>query len=174
MFCPNCGKDNLNQQKFCATCGTNLEAVSQLLSGTGSDFFTRIDSGLDQFIAKYAEHIFRDAPSAAIDRSVSNSWKILGKGVLTSFVDLLLALVIWNVFTVRFNILFFSTPFRLLSERSRRLREPKAGTDTDSVLRLPEPPINQWLPGAAPSVSEHTTEHLREYRPSGHESSDET
>jgi uncharacterized membrane protein YvbJ len=74
MFCPNCGKDNLNQQKFCATCGTNLEAVSQLLSGTGSDFFTRIDSGLDQFIAKYAEHIFRDAPSAAIDRSVSHSW----------------------------------------------------------------------------------------------------
>ena len=173
MFCPTCGRDNLNERKFCASCGTNLEAVSQALSGTGTDFFTRIDTGLDQFIAKYAEHVFRDAPSKATDRSVGNSWKLLGRGVLTSFVDLFLSLVIWNVFTVRFNILFFSTPFRLLSERSSRLKNSKAGIETDAPLRLPEPAPNQWLPGVAPSVSEHTTERLREYRPPTQESSDE-
>ena len=174
MFCPTCGRDNLNEQKFCASCGTNLEAVSQILSGTGTDFFTRIDAGLDQFIAKYAEHVFRDAPSKATDRSVSNSWKLLGRGVLTSFVDLFLSVVIWNVFTVRFNILLFSTPFRLLSERSNRLKKLKAGIDTDAPLRLPERPANQWLPGVPPSVSEHTTEQLQEYRSPTQKSSSES
>ena len=174
MFCPKCGRDNLNEQRFCASCGTNLEAVSQVLSGTGTDFFTRIDTGLDQFIAKYAEHVFTDAPSKATDRSVSNSWKLLGRGVLTSFIDLFLSLVIWNVFTVRFNILLFSTPFRLLSERSSRLKKLKAGIDTDAPLRLPEPLQNKWISGAVPSVSDHTTEILQEYRPPAQKSSSET
>ncbi len=173
MFCPKCGRDNLNEQKFCASCGTNLEAISQVLSGTGTDFFTRIDTGLDQFIAKYAEHVFTDAPSKATDRSVSNSWKLLGRGVLTSFIDLFLSLVIWNVFTVRFNILFFSTPFRLLSERSSRLKNLKAGINTDGPLRLPEPLQNKWISGAVPGVSEHTTEILQEYRPPAQKSSGE-
>ena len=169
MFCPKCGRDNLNERKFCGSCGTNLEAVSQMLSGSGTDFFTRIDTGLDQFIARYAEHVFKDAPTNAADRSVSNSWKLLGRGVLTSFVDLFLSLVIWNVFTVRFNILLFSTPFRLLSERSNRLK--KASADTGAPLSLPEPLPNQWLPGSVPSVSEHTTERLQQYQPPRQENS---
>jgi len=173
MYCPKCGRDNLNEQRFCASCGTNLEGVSQMLSGTGNDFFTRIDTGLDQFIAKYAEHVFTDAPSKATDRSVSNSWKLLGRGVLTSFIDLFLSLVIWNVFTLRFNILLFSTPFRLLSERSSRLKKLNAGIDADAPLSVPEPVQNQWIPGAVPSVSEHTTERLQEYRPPAQKSSSE-
>lgn len=165
MFCPTCGRDNLSERKFCASCGTNLEAVSQLLFGTGTDFFTRIDSGLDQFIAKYAEHVFKDAQSNAADRSVSNSWKLLGRGVLTSFVDLFLSLIIWNVFTVRFHILLISTPFRLLLERSHRLKNSKADTDAATPRSLPEHLPGQWLPGSLPSVSEHTTERLQQYQP---------
>ncbi len=170
MFCPTCGRDNLNERKFCSSCGTNLEAVSQALSGTRADFFTRLDTGLDQFIAKYAEHVFKDSPTNAADRSVSNSWKILGKGVVTSFVDLFLALFIWNVFTFRFQILWISTPFRLLAERSSR-QKLKAAIDTDAQLKLPEPVANQWRPDSVPSVSEHTTEHLQEYRPPAREQS---
>lgn len=170
MFCPTCGRDNLIERKFCSSCGTNLEAVSQALSGTRTDFFTRLDTGLDQFIAKYAEHVFKDSPANAADRSVSNSWKILGKGVVTSFVDLFLSLVIWNVFTFRFQILWISTPFRLLAERSDR-QKLKAKVDTDAQLKLPEPPANQWSPGSVPSVSEHTTEHLHDYRPPSREQS---
>lgn len=166
MFCPTCGRDNLNERKFCGSCGTNLEAVSAVLSGSGgSDFFTRIDNGLDQFIARYAEHVFKDAPAEASDRSVSNSWKLLGRGVLTSFVDLFLSLMIWNVFTVRLYILLFSTPFRLLSERSGRLKSANDVAAKATPRSLPEPAPNQWLPGAVPSVSEHTTERLQQYRP---------
>ena len=170
MFCPTCGRDNLNERKFCSSCGTNLEAVSQALSGTKTDFFTRLDTGLDQFIAKYAEHVFKDSPANASQRSVSNSWKILGKGVVTSFVDLFLSLVIWNVFTFRFQILLISTPFRLLVERSSR-QKAKAEIDTDAQLRLPEPARDRWGPDSAPSVSEHTTEIFQDYRPPTREQS---
>ena len=165
MFCPTCGRDNLNERKFCASCGTNLEAVSQVLSGTETNIFTRIDTGLDQFTGRYAEHVFKDAPSYAVDRTVSNSWKLLGKGILTSFMDLFLAVMLWNFFIFRFHVLWISTPFRLLSERSKRLKSIKAAIDTDQPLALPQPAPSQWIPGAVPSVSEHTTERLREYRP---------
>jgi hypothetical protein len=175
MFCPTCGRDNpKNERKFCASCGTNLEAVSQVLSGTETNFFTRIDTGLDQFTARYAEHVFKDAPSYASDRTVSNSWKLLGKGILTSFMDLFLAVILWNFFIFRFHVLWISTPFRLLSERSGRLKKLKAGIDTDAPLRLPEPAQNQWISGAAPSVSEHTTDLLQEYRSPAKKSSSET
>ena len=170
MFCPTCGRDNLIERKFCSSCGTNLEAVSQALSGTRTDFFTRLDTGLDQFIAKYAEHVFKDSPANALDRSVSNSWKILGKGVVTSFVDLFLSLVIWNVFTFRFQILWISTPFRLLAERSSR-QKLKAAIDTDAQLKLPGPVQDRWGPDSVPSVSEHTTEIFQDYRPPTREQS---
>lgn len=61
MFCPTCGRDNAIGRKFCATCGTNLDLVSQALSGSDDDFFTKIDSGLDHFLARYAEHVFKNA-----------------------------------------------------------------------------------------------------------------
>ena len=173
MFCPKCGRDNLSEQKFCASCGTNLEAVSQMLFGKETNFFERIDTGLDQFTARYAEHIFKDAPSYAADRTVRNSWKLLGKGILTSFMDVFLAVILWNFFSVRFHILLFSTPFRLLSERSQRQKKLKEGIDTDAHLKLPEP-AEKWMSGTPPpSVSEHTTEIIKGYRTPTRDSSTE-
>ena len=173
MFCPTCGRDNLKEQKFCVTCGTNLEAVSQVLFGTETNFFTRIDTGLDQFMARYAEHLFKNASSHVADRSVGNSWKLLGKGVLTSFMDLFMAIFLWNFFVFRFHVLWISTPFRLFSERSSRQKKVKARIDTDAPLSLPESPSEQWISGSAPSISEHTTERLKEYRIPSRESSRE-
>lgn len=165
MYCPTCGRDNLNERKFCSSCGTNLEEVSQVLSGGTTNFFTKLDTGLDHFIARYAEHVFKDAPSNAADRSVANSWKLLGKGALTSFVDLFLSLVIWNVFTLRFQILWMSTPFRLLSERSARQKKINATPERDTLPKLPAAPEERWIAGAVISVSEHTTEIMRDYQP---------
>jgi Double zinc ribbon len=168
MFCPTCGRDNPSERKFCSSCGTNLEAVSQVLSGGTTDFFTKMDSSFDQFIARYAEHVFKDAQSNAADRKVSNSWKLLGKGILTSFVDVFVALILLNFFSLRFNILWISTPFRLLSERSRRQKTVAEGGREDAPAneRL-EQPEQEWLPGSVASISEHTTERLQEYRVSG-------
>jgi len=165
MFCPTCGKDNSQERKFCVTCGTNLEAVSQALSGSREDFFTKINAGFDQLIARYAERVFKSAPSTAVDRDLSKSWQVLGQGVLTSLVDLILFSLMWNIFPLRFLILVISTPIKLLSERSSREKSPAAGPEGQTPLRLTEPPARERLPGAATSVSEHTTERLQEYQP---------
>ena len=165
MFCPNCGRDNSRETKFCASCGTNLEAVSQALNGNRDDFFTKTDSALDQLIARYAEHVFKDAPSKLNDRKVSNSWKVLGQGAVTSFVDMILFSLMWNIIPLRFLMLLISTPFRLLSQRSNRQTNTTAGLEENRRQSLVEPSPNRWLPGSFPSVSEHTTQNLEEYSP---------
>jgi hypothetical protein len=165
MFCPTCGKDNSLGRKFCVACGTNLEAVSQALSGSKTDFFTRTDAALDQLIARYAEHVFKDARANAADAKVSASWKILGQGVLTSLMDMILFSLMWNIFPLRFLILLISSPIRMLYERSNRHKIITAKIETQTDLELLASATNETLPKPAPSVSEHTTERLREYQP---------
>jgi Double zinc ribbon len=153
MFCPNCGRDNSRELKFCVACGTNLEAVSQALSGTSGDFFTRTDMALDHLIARYSEHVFKDAPANALNRSTANSWKLLGQATVTSLADVVLFFIIWNVLPLKFLILLFSTPIRLLLEKSRNQKGGAAA--------LPEARPQNWLSEPVPSVSEHTTEMLQ-------------
>ena len=155
MFCPTCGRDNSVELKFCASCGTNLEAVSQALSGSDDDFFTKIDTALDNFLARYAEHVFKNAPSNAAEQRIGKSWQVLGQGVVTSFVDLLLFLLLWNIIPLRFLMLLISTPIRLLSERGENRKGAiPAGR---SAAELPGATPQRWLPDSLGSVTEHTT-----------------
>ena len=160
MFCPTCGRSNPQSPKFCATCGTNLRLVSQALTETREDFFTKIDSGFDQFIARYSEHVFKDAASTAGDRRVLNSWKLLGEGVVTSLVDMILFCLMSNILPFRLLMLIISTPVRLVTQRGRRPRRRAVERP-----ELPEPDLEpqpqKWLSGIA-SVSENTTDRLEE------------
>lgn len=165
MFCPTCGRDNANGRKFCASCGTNLEAVSQALSESRDDFFTKTDTALDQFIARYAEHVFKDAPSKALDRKVGKSWQLLGQGILASFMDMIMFFLMWNVFPLRLLILMISTPVRLLSERSKYQKSAAGELAGEKVLDLSEPLPQKWLSGTVVSVAEHTTVKLVERDP---------
>jgi hypothetical protein len=162
MFCPNCGRNNPRETKFCASCGTNLEAVSQALSGDKSDFFTKTEAALDQLIARYSEHVFKDAPSKLADQKVSNSWKVLGQGAVTSFVDIILFGLMWNILPLRFLILLISTPIRLLAQRSNRQASAVDAFEEDRKRNFDTPEPNRWLPGSLPSISEHTTQNLEE------------
>jgi hypothetical protein len=162
MFCPVCGRDNASQRKFCASCGTNLETVSQALSGFDENFFAKIDSGLDYFIARYSEHVFKNAPSDALDHNVSKSWRILGQGILTSFLDLLLFLLMWNVLPLRFLLLLISTPLRLLSDRGKHHDKAMLRADAKSSRALHGSAAQDWLQEPVTSVTEHTTMILSE------------
>lgn len=157
MFCPTCGKENALGRKFCVACGTNLEAVSLALSGSKTDFFTRTDAILDQLVARYAEHIFKDAPANTADATVGKSWKILGQGVLTSLMDMILFSLMWNIFPLRFLILLISSPIRLLYERSNRQKITKTEIEEPPALKPPAPATNEMFPKSAASVTEHTT-----------------
>jgi hypothetical protein len=160
MFCPTCGRDNAIERKFCASCGTNLEAVSQALSGSDDDFFTKIDSGLDHFLAKYAEHVFKNAPAHAAEQRIAKSWQVLGQSVLTSIVDLLLFSLMWNIIPLRFLLLLISTPIRLVTQRGRSSK--RIAGEHKRVADLPEPMPHPWLSGSIESVTEHTTAILPE------------
>jgi hypothetical protein len=145
MFCPTCGRENAVERKFCASCGTNLVAVFQALSGKDDDFFTRIDSGLDHFLARYSEHVFRNAP---------------GQSFLTTIIDLLLFTLMWNILPLRLLLLLISTPIRLITQRNRNpKRSVSAGK---AVTELPEGVPHQWLSGSVDSVTNHTTAILPE------------
>ncbi len=164
MFCPTCGKENALGRKFCVSCGTNLEAVSQALSGSRMDFFTRTDAALDQLIARYSEHVFKDAPANAADATVGKSWKILGQGVLTSIIDTVLVSLMWNIFPLRFLILLISSPVRLLYKRGDRQKIADAEIEEQTALKLSAAATNEMLLQSVSSVSEHTTARLEEYQ----------
>lgn len=158
MFCPVCGRENkTTERRFCVSCGINLEAVSQALTRREDNFFTKLDNGFDQFIARYSEHVFKDASPNALDQRVGKSWRLLGKGALTSFVDLFLFILVWNILPLRFLILLISTPFRLFSEPGKERRSTTAELEGKKVADLPEPSSQQWLTKSPASVTEHTT-----------------
>jgi hypothetical protein len=163
MFCPVCGRDNPGEKRFCASCGTNLETIAQALSGNADDFFTKTDTAIDQLVARYSEHVFKGAPALANDRSVANSWKLLGQGLLTSFVDMILFSLMWNLLPLKFLILLISTPIRLLSRRTRREKTTTSSLSSPAVRALPEAPPNNYLSATPASVVENTTERLAEY-----------
>ncbi len=166
MFCPTCGKENALSRKFCVACGTNLEAVSQALSGSAMDFFTKTDAALDLLVAKYAEHVFKDAPANLTNTSVGKSWKLLGQGVLTSLMDVILFGLMWNIFPLRFLILLISSPIRLLYQRSGHQKIAKTEIEEHAALKPPAA-TNEMLLKSPPSVSERTTERLRDYQRQG-------
>jgi hypothetical protein len=160
MFCPTCGRENSIGRKFCVACGTNLEAISQALSGIKTDFFTRTDAALDQLIARYSEHVFKEAPAQTADSTVGKSWKLLGQGVLTSLLDLILFSLMWNIFPLRFLILLISSPIRLLYARSARHagKNEEKGIERLLVSETPEIQAKEII-----SISEQTTERFQEY-----------
>lgn len=161
MFCPNCGRDNSRELKFCVACGTNLEAVSQALSGTSGDLFTRTDMALDNFIARYSEHVFKDAPENALNRTTANSWRLLGKSVVTTLFDLFMFMIMWNILPLKFLVLLVSTPIRLLLEKSENKKIATGGLAGRKAVAMPQAPPQKWLPEPVSSVTEHTTEILR-------------
>ena len=148
MFCPTCGNDS-HQLKFCPACGTNLEAISHALSGSQDGVLVKADKALDKFIARYAERIFRNAPTKLLGRQVGKSWQLLGQGVITSAVDFILLLVMWVVLPVRLLTLLIRTPISLLSERSKRQKSGMAAAAEASRER--------WLAESGVSVTEQTT-----------------
>ena len=160
MFCPACGRDNSLAVKFCASCGTNLEAISRALSVHEEGLLAKADRSLDQFIARYAEHLFKDSPVRARDRKIGRSWRVLGQGVLTSLFDLALFSIMTIVLPIRFFTLLLYTPIKLLSERSKHQRSTAAEVEGKKTPNLFEPSSQRRLPKAVPSVTEHTTVNL--------------
>jgi hypothetical protein len=157
MYCPNCGRDDSHKNKFCPSCGTNLKAIMEALTDDAAGTFGRIDKSLDEFVGRYAEHVFKDAPAKALDRRIRNSWELLIKGALTSLFDLALFTIMTALLPIRFLILLVYTPVRLLAERNRDRSGAAAELEGRNSLHLPNPQPRAWLPNPVASITEHTT-----------------
>lgn len=161
MFCPNCGRDDSHAYKFCPTCGTNLDVVTIALSTGEDSVFTRFNKHLDRSVARYADHFFENVATTAREGKVGSSWRLLGKGVLTFFIDLALLPLMFFFLPIRFLMLLLYTPAGLLQERTDRKRSsaPAIDVTSESSKRgLPEP--GRWRVGSVGSVTENTTVHL--------------
>jgi hypothetical protein len=162
MFCPSCGRDDSHKRKFCPSCGTNLEAISHALSDEAEGALSKLDQSLNKFIARYAEHVFKDAPVKALDRKVSRSWQILGQGALTSLFDMALFTIMTVLLPFRFFILLIRTPIKLLSERSKSRKSTIVELKGKDASYLPDTQSQPWLLNTISSVTEHTTVNLKE------------
>jgi hypothetical protein len=175
MFCPSCGKENPVECKFCASCGFNLEVISRALYTNSVGLYTKFDTALNNLIARYSERVFKNAPTAALSRKLSDSWKVLGEGILTVPVDFALFwLMLFVIFPLRLLTILISTPFRLLtssgsapfrrqmeeSNRPKALASPERVQSTDNKRKSE---ISEWRIDSAISAVEHTTEHLPDY-----------
>src|SRR5215210_5366318 len=168
MFCPKCGRDDSHRYKFCPTCGTNLDVVTIALSTGEDSIFTRVNKHLDRSVARYADHFFESATTTGREGQVGSSWRLVGKGVLTFFLDLALLPVMFFFLPVRLLMLLLYTPLGLLQERSERKRSgvPTIDGGSESSQRgLPE--AGGWRAGSISSVTENTTVHLEPAEPRG-------
>src|SRR5918998_5052831 len=122
MFCPKCGRDDSHRYKFCPSCGTNLDVVTIALSTGEDSIFTRVNKHLDRSVARYADHLFESATTTGREGRVGSSWRLVGKGMLTFFLDLALLPVMFFFLPIRLLMLLLYTPLGLLQERSERKR----------------------------------------------------
>ena len=161
MFCPKCGRDDSHGYKFCPACGTNLDVVTIALTTGEDSVFTRVNKYLDRSVARYADHFFESATTADREGQVGISWRLMGKGMLTFFLDLALLPVMFFFLPIRLLMLLLYTPLGLLQERSERKRSSVptvGGASASSKRELPE--AGGWRGGSVGSVTENTTVHL--------------
>jgi len=160
MFCPTCGREGSNERKFCPSCGTNLERVSKVISPRAESWLTRVDRGLDKFIARYAGQFFKQASAKALDRRLGHSWQIFGQGALTFLANLLLLPVMFSIIPIRLLMLLLATPVRLFTERGKQEKYSTAEKEGRKRAELQAPVPGRWLTDSVFRVTEQTTEHL--------------
>lgn len=160
MFCPKCGRDDSHRYKFCPTCGTNLDVVTIALSTGEDSIFTRVNKHLDRSVARYADHFFESATTTTREGQVGSSWRLVGNGVLTFFLDLALLPVMFFFLPIRFLLLLLYTPLGLLQERSERKRSSVPAVDGASESSKRGLPGAEGWRGSVGSVTENTTVHL--------------
>jgi hypothetical protein len=163
MFCPACGKENPQDRRFCAFCGTNLEIVSRALYNHSLGIFTRIDIALDKLIGRYCERVFKSSPATTSSgRRVSDSWKLLGEALLTLGADFVLFwLMLFLFLPLRLITLFVTTPVRLLLEKANRAKAERSTIDVLTGQNQSEL-ASSWLTDPRPSVVEVETEQFPE------------
>jgi hypothetical protein len=154
MYCPNCGRANSTQQRFCRSCGLGLEKTVQSLT-------EQLPVGtLDEQIQKRqqnVERLIRIAGGSAISIVVGAVlWGIIYEIIIVK--GEVLGGSIFLAFVVGLVLVAALAVYRdLLTQASRnqRLIQP----ETARVANTAEPLVAQSVE-STPAITEHTTELL--------------
>ncbi len=164
MFCPKCATQNLDDARFCRSCGTDISLLPQALSGALAERLATTDESRHD--ARRRQRKGEKQPT--IERAVQSFFM----GV--AFIFIAFAVRTW---APAGNIWWFwmflpaaslladgvSTYLRLQGERKRRDSQPSVPTQTAAppprhVGALPQRDTGEMIP--PPSVTEGTTRHL--------------
>ncbi len=153
MYCPNCGKTNSADQRFCRSCGLQLEkvaqAVAEQLAGSElEDGLVRRRRRLEKVIK-----VVGGATAAVVVGSVM--WGIIYEMILSGEVLVGSVFLAFIVGLVAFALLMLYRD-SLLRAPGERQAAQSALAQSGDTKRLPSG--SQFEP--APSVTEHTTELL--------------
>jgi hypothetical protein len=156
MYCPKCGTQNLEDVKYCRSCGANLSLVPQALSG---ELAKERAVGHDAEGKPYDRHgrRIREQPS-------------LASGIQTAFAGTAFFIVAIVLFLTgkTWGLWMLIPAFAILGKGIGEIVAAKqsqlSATATPPAARTtgaPEPERNYGaLPDSPPSVTENTTRHL--------------
>ncbi len=171
MFCPRCATQNVDDARFCRSCGTDISLVPQALSGTLAERLAAAEAAVveeDDRRGRRRKRRKREEPV-----SFERAFEGIFKGIALIFVAFAIRswapagdLWWWAMFfPAAFNFADgVSTFVRLASgERRRDARQPYAQPQAAvppprPVGVLPQRETGEMIP--PPSVSEGTTRHL--------------
>jgi len=152
MFCPNCAKENSDEQKFCRACGLSLQTISQALVHERSK---PGDDAIESFQVERS-HWQNPLIYALLLLLLGLTIVILGKKVigeqLVADIGTLICVLGVGLFGLRGVLLIKYGSGSTLKASSAVKTEIKGKPTTELPLPLP--------PAQTPSVTEHTTRHF--------------
>ena len=170
MFCPRCAAQNLEDAKFCRSCGTDISLVPQAVTGVLAERLAAEDDSSHSRRRRRREHRRANAP-VNIERAVRSFFMGL------AFIFVAFAARSWGpkgdiwwfwMFIPAFGMLAdgVSTYLRLAEEKKRTAAAPPFYTPPQTAVphaprvnELPQRNTGEMIP-PPPSVTEGTTRHL--------------
>ena len=154
MYCPNCGKENLAEQKFCRSCGLSLEKAVQSLAEQLPAL--ELDKSLRERQRKVDRLITIVAGSAISIVVVGVLWGIIyGIIIVKGEIIAGLFLLAFIVGMVLFGLLSIYRDSLRKAAGKRQLSEPTPPLVADTGRLLSESRVEP-----IPSITERTTELL--------------
>ncbi len=149
MYCPNCGKDNSNEQRFCRSCGLSLQPISRVL---GNELSESGDAQVE-VIKRGQKKWLNPLVYGFLLLTLGIVIVIFGKTLLG---EQLVADIGTVVAVLGIGLLGFKG-VSLIRSQSGLPHQSKALPEAEVTAKLP--PASEF--GSVPSITEHTTRPLK-------------
>jgi zinc-ribbon domain len=155
VYCPNCGKENLDSQKFCRSCGVKLQMISQVLASELSG--VKADDGSAEIAGRGQKGWQHPLTYGLLIIALGIIIEIFGRKMFAdqAIVDIGTVIALLGVGLIGLKGVL------LVVSQSRQLPQSKTMPPGVPTNELPpvQPPLTLH-PGESPGITEHTTRNL--------------